>query len=49
MKEDTQIDEISMGKMAAYADKAVKSRNDAKARTYSADTNRVAKAGETIR
>jgi hypothetical protein len=49
MKEDTQIDEISMGKMAAYADKAVKSRNDAKARTYSADTHRVAKAGETIR
>ena len=48
-KEDTQIDEISMGKMAAYADKAVKSRNDAKARTYSADTHRVAKAGETIR
>jgi hypothetical protein len=49
MKEEAQIDEISMGKMAAYADKAVKSRNDAKARTYSADTHRVAKAGETIR
>ena len=49
LPEDTQIDEISMGKMAAYADKAVKSRNDAKARTYSADTHRVAKAGETIR
>ena len=47
--EDTQIDEISMTKMAAYAPKAVKSRNDAKAATHSADSNRVAKAGETIR
>ena len=47
-KEDTQIDEISMGKMAAYADKAVKSRNDAKAATYSADSNRRDKAQKTI-
>ena len=47
--ESTQVDEISTGKMAAYADKAVKSRNDAKAATHSADTHRVAKAGETIR
>ena len=49
MKEEVQIDEISMTKMAAYAPKAVKSRNDAKAATHSADSNRVAKAGETIR
>ena len=49
MVKESELDEISMGKMAAYADKAVKSRNDAKARTYSADTHRVAKAGETIR
>jgi hypothetical protein len=37
-----------MGKMAAYADKAVKSRNDAKAATYSADSNRRDKAQKTI-
>ena len=34
--------------MAAYADKAVKSRNDAKAATYSADSNRRDKAQKTI-
>ena len=48
MKEDTQIDEISMTKMAAYAPKAVKSRNDAKAATHSADSNRVANAKKVI-
>ena len=47
-KEDTQIDEISMTKMAAYAPKAVKSRNDAKAATHSADSNRVANAKKVI-
>jgi hypothetical protein len=46
--EDTQIDEISMTKMAAYAPKAVKSRNDAKAATHSADSNRVANAKKVI-
>ena len=46
--ESVKIDEISMGKMAAYADKAVKSRNDAKAATYSADSNRRDKAQKTI-
>jgi hypothetical protein len=40
INESVKIDEISMGKMAAYADKAVKSRNDAKAATHSADSNR---------
>jgi hypothetical protein len=48
MKEEAQIDEISMGKMAAYAPKAVKSRNDAKAATHSADSNRVANAKKVI-
>jgi hypothetical protein len=48
LPEDAQIDEISMGKMAAYADKAVKSRNDAKARTHSADSNRRADAEKTL-
>ena len=47
-KEDTQIDEISMTKMAAYAPKAVKSRNDAKAATHSADSNRRADAEKTL-
>jgi hypothetical protein len=35
-------------KMAAYAPKAVKSRNDAKAATHSADSNRVANAKKVI-
>ena len=48
MSEDTQIDEISMGKMAAYAPKAVKSRNDAKSATHSADSNRVTNAKKVI-
>ena len=48
MKEEAQIDEISMTKMAAYAPKAVKSRNDAKAATHSADSNRVANAKKVI-
>ena len=48
LPEDTQIDEISMTKMAAYAPKAVKSRNDAKAATHSADSNRVANAKKVI-
>ena len=47
-KEEAQIDEISMTKMAAYAPKAVKSRNDAKAATHSADSNRVANAKKVI-
>ena len=46
--ESVELDEISMGKMAAYADKAVKSRNDAKAATHSADSNRRDKAQKTI-
>jgi hypothetical protein len=37
-----------MTKMAAYADKAVKSRNDAKAATHSADSNRVVNAKKVI-
>ena len=49
LPEDTQIDEISMTKMGAYAGKAVKSRDDAKSATKSADSNRVVKAGETLR
>jgi hypothetical protein len=48
LAEEVELDEISMGKMAAYADKAVKSRNDAKAATYSADSNRRDKAQKTI-
>ena len=48
INESVKIDEISMGKMASYADKAVKSRNDAKAATYSADSNRRDKAQKTI-
>ena len=46
--EDTQIDEISTGKMAAYAPKAVKSRNDANSATHSADSNRRADAKKTL-
>jgi hypothetical protein len=48
INESVKIDEISMGKMAAYAPKAVKSRNDAKAATHSADSNRVANAKKVI-
>ena len=48
INESVKIDEISMGKMAAYADKAIKSRNDAKAATHSADSNRRDKAQKTI-
>jgi hypothetical protein len=48
LAEEVELDEISTGKMAAYADKAVKSRNDAKAATYSADSNRRDKAQKTI-
>jgi hypothetical protein len=48
LAEEVELDEISTGKMAAYADKAVKSRNDAKAATHSADSNRRDKAQKTI-
>jgi hypothetical protein len=48
INESVKIDEISMTKMAAYAPKAVKSRNDAKAATHSADSNRVANAKKVI-
>ena len=47
-KESVELDEISMGKMAAYAPNAVKSRNDAKAATHSADSNRRADAKKTL-
>ena len=46
--ESVELDEISMGKMAAYAPNAVKSRNDAKAATHSADSNRRADAKKTL-
>jgi hypothetical protein len=48
INESVKIDEISMTKMADYAPKAVKSRNDAKAATHSADSNRVANAKKVI-
>jgi hypothetical protein len=44
----TDLDEISTGKMAAYAPKAVKSRNDANSATHSADSNRRADAKKTL-
>ena len=48
LKDDVQIDEISMTKMADYATKAVKSRNDAKSATSSADSNRRATAKKIL-
>ena len=48
LKDDVQIDEISMTKMADYAPKAVKSRNDAKSATSSADSNRRASAKKIL-
>jgi thiamine biosynthesis protein ThiC len=48
LKDDVQIDEISMTKMADYAPKAVKSRNDAKSATSSADSNRRATAKKIL-